>query len=104
MAKRNNALMDRIEAMCRSRELEARHMARVYQMDMVTIALGRMGWGEKRFDKFDALLAEVMKEYGDEMLSDYEQDRDLWYAKSKLDRELSGYVGARFVPFDERYA
>ena len=102
MAKQN-PLIKQFEEHIRQRELEARHIARVYQLDMVTIALGRMGWGEKRFEKFDKLLFEVTKEYSEEILADQKQDEDCWKSKADLDRELAQYVGSRFVPYDERY-
>lgn len=102
MGKKND-FMSRIQETIRQRELEARHVARVYQLDMVTIVLGRMGWGEKRFEKFDKLLAEVTKEYSEEILADLKEDKDFWKSKADLDRELAQYVGSRFVPYEERY-
>lgn len=82
---------------------EERHRARVYQMDLVTLALGRMGWGEKRFEKFDAVLSQVAKEYTEEILEDAKVDKDMWHSKATLDRELAQYVGKLFAPYDERY-
>lgn len=102
MAKRNS-FMDRIAAETKAKENEARHAARVFMLDMVTIALGRMGWGEKRFEKFDKLLGEVTKEYSLEILDDQKTDKDCWKSKADLDRELAQYVGKRFSPFEERY-
>ena len=102
MAK-NNAFLGRIEAEMKMRENEARHVARVFQLDMVTIALGRMGWGEKRFEKFDKMLTEVTMEYSHEILDDQKSDKDCWKSKADLDRELQQYVGKRFVPYEERY-
>lgn len=102
MAKQSE-FMKRIAIEMSRRENEARHLARVYQMDMVTITLGRLGWGEKRFQRFDDTLTEVVKEYGKIFLDDQKDDKDLWKSKADLDRELAQYVGKRFVPFDERY-
>ena len=73
-------------------------------MDMVTLALGRMGWGEKRFRDFDKVLSEVCTEYADEIIADGRVDVDLEYSKTVLDRELKQYVGKMFVPYEERYA
>lgn len=86
------------------RDEEVRHHSRVFMMDIVTIALGRLGWGEKRFEKFDKMLTEVSEEYAKLILQDTGDDKDLVYTKACLDRELKRYVGERFVPYDERYA
>ena len=86
------------------REAEVRHHTRVFMMDMVTAALGRMGWGEKRFENFDKVLSQVFSEYTNAILSDAKDDPDLVYAKACLDRELKQYVGSKFIPYDQRYA
>ena len=44
MAKHNYAAV--IQARMAQREAEVRHHSHVYMLDMVTLALGRMGWGE----------------------------------------------------------
>lgn len=80
-----------------------RHFSRVFQLDMVTLALGRMGFREKRFRQFDQMLSEVQSEFIDSARDDMKDDPDIWYAKGKLDRELHAYTGALFVPFDKRY-
>ena len=85
------------------RDREVRHHARVFQMDIVTIALGRMGFREKKFDELDRVLTQVAEEYSREILEDAKNDKDIWYAKESLDREIKQYVGKRFVPYDERY-
>lgn len=102
MAK-NSGFLARQQALMDAREAEARHFARVYQMDLVTLALGRMGWGEKRFEKFDAVLSQVAKEYTEEVLSDVKTDKEMWHSKATLDRELAQYVGKLFAPYEERY-
>lgn len=81
-----------------------RHFSRVFQLDMVTLALGRMGWGEKRFRNFDKMLSEVQDEFVDGVHEDMKDDPDVWYSKGKLDQELKQYTGKFFVPFDRRYA
>ncbi len=102
MAKRNSFL----DRLAKDREVDiaiARRQSRTYMLDMVTIALGRMGFRESRFNKFDELLAEACKDYGEIILEDVKVDKELWYSKDKLDAELKRYVGGRFVPWDERY-
>ena len=85
------------------RDAEVRHHARVFTLDMVTVTLGRMGFREKKFEEFDKILSEVGEEYAKDILEDAKTDKELWYSKETLDRELKQYVGKRFVPYDERY-
>lgn len=101
MAK--NRYADVLRARNDKRDAMVRHHARVFMMDMVTIALGRMGWGEKRFEKFDKVLSEVSDEYSRLILDDAADDQDIVYSKACLDREIQRYVGDKFVPYDERY-
>ena len=63
MLARQQAYMDR-------REAEVRHHTQVYTLDMVTAALGRMGFGEKRLRDFDKMLTEVSKDYAKLILED----------------------------------
>lgn len=102
MAKQS-AFMAKIQKAQAIRELQAQRVARAYQLDMVTLALGRMGWREKKFREFDEVLTQVANEYGRDIIADSKQDADLWYTKDTIDRELKQYVGGLFVPYDERY-
>lgn len=101
MSKRNFAAV--LQAERKRRDEQVRHHARVFTLDMVTIALGRMGWRESKLNEFDRILAEVSEEYAKDIIADSKEDVDLWYSKETLDRELKQYVGKRFVPYDERY-
>ena len=103
MAKKSGFVLA-MQAERERRDAEVRHHARVFQMDMVTLALGRMGFREKRFQELDKVLAEVSEEFCNEVLEDAKTDKDIWYTKDTLDRELKQYVGKMFVPYDERYA
>lgn len=85
------------------RDAEQRHFGRVFELDMVTLALGRMGWREKKFRELDDMLTQVYMEYSNEILEDSKSDSDIWYAKDTMDRELKQYVGDMFVPWDERH-
>lgn len=93
---RTKAEFDRYEG-------EVRYFTRVFTLDDVTIALGRMGFRETKFREFDKVLAEVMHEYASETLEDYKDDKQMWYSKAAKDRELKQYTGALFVPWEERY-
>lgn len=102
MAKQS-AFIARIQKAQEIREQEVRHHARIYQLDMVTLALGRMGWRESRFKQLDKILDEVAQEYAEDILKEVKEDKDLWYFKDSMDREIKSYVGSLFVPYDERY-
>lgn len=102
MAKRNSF----VDRLARERDADIamnRRLARTYMLDMVTIALGRMGWRETRFRKFDEALTAACEDYGKLILDDSKTDKDIWYSKDKLDEELKRYVGSLYVPYDERY-
>ena len=81
-----------------------RHCSRVFELDMVTITLGRMGYREKKFREFDRILNEVQTEFVNDVHEDTKTDPDAWYSKANLDREIKQYVGSMFVPCDQRYA
>ena len=95
--------IQRQQAQQKAREAEVRHHTRVYTLDMVTLALGRLGWGEKRLREFDQKLTEVSCDYADLIIDDARADKDIVYAKATIDRELAQYVGSMFVPYEERY-
>lgn len=82
---------------------EIRESTRLITMDMVVLALGRIGLRETRFRKFSDALDEVWTDYGELILAVSKEDPDLWEAKAKIDREMQLYMGKMFVPFDERY-
>lgn len=80
-----------------------RKQTRQQFLDFTTIALGRMGYGEKRLTDFEQMLSAVYIEYCDLFLDDKKDDDDMWYSKDKLDSELKQYCGSKFEPFDKRY-
>ena len=47
----------------RSHNEEIRHVSRVFAFDLSTMALGRMGFREKRFEKYDQSLSSVVDDY-----------------------------------------
>ena len=84
-------------------ENHIRHHSRVFMLDHVTIALGRLGWEEEQFREFDKMLKDVVAEYMDDYSTDYKCDREMVYSRKCLDREMRQYVGSLFVPEEERY-
>lgn len=100
---RKNGFALALQAERERRDADVRHHARIFQMDMVTLALGRMGWRESKFRELDKVLSQVVEEYCTEILEDSKNDTELWYSKETIDREIKQYVGKMFVPYDERY-
>lgn len=84
---------------------EERYFAKVFQMDLVYIALGRMGWGEKRIKRLDKMLEQVNKDLAANAKEDMEQNNDpeLWMAQDKFEKELQKYRGSRYIKFEDRY-
>jgi hypothetical protein len=80
-----------------------RHCARVFQMDMVTIAMGRLGWGEKRLKKLDEALLEVAKDMGASAKEEMKYDPELWVTCAKHEDELKKYAGSLYREPKERY-
>lgn len=102
MAKQSGYLAKQ-QAYIARREAEVRHHTYTYTLDMVTIALGRLGWGEQRLRKFDEVLTQASKDYAEVILDDVKADNEMVYAKATLDRELQQYTGSLFVPYERRY-
>lgn len=102
MSKQSGFIARQQAALAR-READVRHHTRVYTLDMVTVALGRLGWGEQRLRRFDEMLTQVSKDYAETVIADAKDDKEIVYFKATLDRELAQYVGSMFVPYEERY-
>lgn len=82
---------------------EERHCARVFQMDMVTIALGRLGYGEKRLSKLDEMLLQVAKDMDASAKEEMEYDPELWVTCANHEEELKKYAGKLYKEPKERY-
>lgn len=79
------------------------HFSRVYTLDDVCIALGRMGFTEEQFAAFRDTYSAVAAENAHETLEDSKTDKDLWYSKESKDRELKEYLGSLYVEREVRY-
>ncbi len=84
-------------------QAELRHFTRVWMLDHVTIALGRMGFREAKFREFDKVLTEVVDEYMADYAEDLKADKEMVYSRDLMERELKQYTGKMFVPEAERY-
>ena len=82
---------------------EHAHFNRVFMMDFVTLALGRMGFGEKRLKRFDKILDDVVVEYMEEFGQDLADDKELIYSRAKMEQELQQHCGKFYAPPEVRY-
>lgn len=90
----------------RSRETAKRIclITRQQNMDIVTIALGRMGFTEDQFRKFREVFLETEKDFCTEAITDGNADKSMEYAKDLIDRCIKQYVPKEmFVPYNQRY-
>lgn len=101
MAK--NAYAKRLDAARAAREYAIRRYTRQQMLDFVTIALGRMGYGEKRLKDFEQTLSAVYIEFAEAFSDDLKDDKECVYTKECLDRELQQYCGSSFEPYEKRY-
>lgn len=88
----------------RGHDEELRHFTRVWMTDNLSMALGRMGFREKRFRQLDEKLTEVIKEYFAEMSDDLKYDKEMVYSRELFERELKQYCGKFYTSAEERYA
>ena len=93
----------RLDAARAAREYAIRRYTRQQMLDFVTIALGRMGYGEKRLKDFEQMLSAVYIEFAKAFTDDLKDDKECVYTKECLDRELQQYCGSSFVPYEKRY-
>lgn len=93
----------RTKAELQAHDSEVRHFTRMFTLDHVTIALGRMGFRETKFREFDRVLAEVYDDYAKEYAEDLKWDPAMTYSRAVMDREMKQYTGKFFAPEEERY-
>jgi hypothetical protein len=82
---------------------ELRQMSRVFQLDISSMALGRMGFREKRFAQFDEHMNDILNEYLDLWNEDLKDDEEMVYSRDRFERELKQYMGKMYIPENERY-
>ena len=98
-----NSYAKRLEEARAVREYAIRRYTRQQMLDFVTIALGRMGYGEKRLKDFEQTLSAVYIEFAEAFSNDLKDDKECVYTKECLDRELQQYCGSSFEPYEKRY-
>ena len=73
MAK--NAYAKRLDAARAARKYAIRRYTRQQMLDFVTIALGHMGYGEKRLKDFEQMLSSVYIEFAEAFTDDLKDDK-----------------------------
>ena len=81
----------------------AMHQEFCFCCDIMQIALGRLGWGEKRMTDFRDAFEKAYDDYERLRHEDGKCDKEGEYFKACLDRELSRYSGTKFVPYEVRH-
>lgn len=81
----------------------ARQQEQTFCCDIMQIALGRLGYGEKRLKDVEKVYSEAYIEYDTLREQDGQDDKEGVYFKSCLDRELQQYCGKSFVDYEARY-
>jgi len=85
--------------------MKTNHIVRMQTLDKVTITLGRMGFTPDQLVEFQEKFLETEHDYITEVINDGKDDKEIWYAKKKIDDALREYVRPdMFVPYDERYS
>lgn len=84
-------------------EANIRDHTRQWTIDLVTIALGRMGFRETRMLKFAETLTGVLNEFAEATLNDFKDDKSMWYSQDLIERELKEYCGESHAPKEVRY-
>lgn len=107
---KGNAFLNKLANQREFDDAVVRAVTQQWVLDMVTIALGRLGWARSqvRMGQFDAMMQEVTREYA-ELAEDERRaeknskKKEFVYLKTKLDDELKIIVGDKFSPYEERY-
>ena len=101
MAKKKNALLDRIEQIQKETFLTTQHFTRQLCFDQASIVLNReFGFGAERLQRFNAAMVQIYGDYADIWNGD---TKDVEYAKAKMDGALKQIYGDLFIPWDVRY-
>lgn len=88
------------------RDQQMRAFSRTFTMDIVTIALGKMGFTPDDILKFRDYYCETENEFVEEVTEDFYNvsGKDIAVAKEHIDRAIKEYVpDEMFLPYDVRY-
>lgn len=101
-----SAFIQRLGAAQYARDTLVRDHMRTLVLDIVTIALGKLGLSKEQVGQFRDLYIETEEEFVDEIKQDFygNKDEHIVYAKDRIDRAIKEVVpDDMFLPFDQRY-
>ncbi len=102
-SRESAAYIARLEVAKKIEQESMRAYGRRYMLDMVTVALGRMGYGEVRLARILAAVKEVCDEYILDATAEADESETIWYTVGGLERELKKCMGSSYVPYEVRY-
>ena len=70
---------------------------------MLIAANAEFGFGPERLKKLHDTYEAAYDEYADLIINDTKYDKDMEYAKGKIDMKLQQIMGEYFEPWEERY-
>lgn len=103
-----NGFLEKIARAKKQAEQEARLFACQMDADMIEITLhDNFGFGAERVRSFMMAYMKNHEDYAQLFVDDYNanvgKNKDIAYAKEKLDNAVKRATGKYFVPYDERY-
>lgn len=104
---RGNAFLNQLARQRAFDDACVRTATQRYVLDMVTVALGRLGWArsEVRLKQFADMMETVTKEYAElvEWEKKADKGKEFVLMKEKLDAEIKTIAGSMFMPYEERH-
>lgn len=99
-----NGMLQKLEAKYEAKNRYTRLFSVQQSYDMVAIAANEaFGFGPERVKTLLETLDKVYTEYATMVLEDAKTDKEIWYAKDKIDSKLKAICGKYFIPWEERY-
>ena len=102
--RKKNPMLAKIDAKHQAEMRATRLFAVQQSKDMMLLAANRaFGFGPERAKQLGDAFDEVWHEFATMTVEDAKDDKEIWYAKDKLDAALRAVCGEHFIPWDERY-
>lgn len=82
----------------------SRHIHSQMCKDAALLAANKVfNMGPSRAPEFSEAFDEALRDIAVMTIKDGKDDKQLWYTKEKVDRELKRICGEHFVPWEDRY-
>ena len=104
MAKKQNAFLAQVDAKHKAEMARMQLFVMQWCEDAAMMAANKvLGLGEGRAEEFGRAYCEIMDEIAKLVRDDGLDDKELVYAKAKIDNTLKRICGKHFQPWDVRY-